>query len=98
MTTSIERAVVFGAGSGVGRATALALARQGARVWAVARTAEHLASLQREAALETIVGDATDPAVVERALSAADPGLVVVSVGTRPRMGPIEDQTWDSFS
>jgi NAD(P)-dependent dehydrogenase (short-subunit alcohol dehydrogenase family) len=42
--------------------------------------------------------DATDPAEVVALLEEADPDLVVVAAGTRPRMGPVEEQTWESFS
>src|SRR5690349_14311217 len=41
-------ALVTGAGRGIGRATALALAREGARVVAVARSADELATLEAE--------------------------------------------------
>jgi NAD(P)-dependent dehydrogenase (short-subunit alcohol dehydrogenase family) len=42
--------------------------------------------------------DATDPAQVAALLDEADPDLVVVAAGARPRMAAIEDQTWESFS
>src|SRR5919197_2068253 len=42
--------------------------------------------------------DATDPAQVASLLAEADPDLVVVAAGTRPRMASIEEQTWESFS
>ena len=42
--------------------------------------------------------DATDPAQVAALLDEADPDLVVVSAGTHPRMAPIDEQTWASFS
>ncbi len=42
--------------------------------------------------------DATDPAQVTALLDEADPDLVVVAAGTRPRMAPIEEHTWESFS
>jgi NAD(P)-dependent dehydrogenase (short-subunit alcohol dehydrogenase family) len=78
---SIERALVIGAGSGVGRATAAALAAAGVQVVA--------AGHER---------DATDPAQVSGLLAEADPDLVVVAAGARPRMAAIEDQSWESFS
>lgn len=78
---SIERALVIGAASGVGRATASALTATGARVVAAGRER-----------------DATDPTQVAALLAEADPDLVVVAAGTRPRMGSIEEQTWESFS
>ena len=78
---SIQRALVIGGASGVGRATAEALTATGADVIASGRER-----------------DATDPAQVEALLAEADPDLVVVAAGTRPRMASIEDQTWESFS
>jgi NAD(P)-dependent dehydrogenase (short-subunit alcohol dehydrogenase family) len=77
----IERALVIGARSGVGQATATALSAAGAQVVA--------AGHER---------DATDPAQVASLLAEADPDLVVVAAGTRPRMVSIEEQSWESFS
>ena len=78
---SIQRALVIGAGSGVGRATADALTAAGAHVVASGRER-----------------DATDPAQVAALLDEADPDLVVVAAGARPRMASIEEQSWESFS
>ena len=78
---SIQRALVIGAGSGVGHATAGALTAAGARVLAAGRER-----------------DATDPAQVAALLAEADPDLVVVTAGARPRMASIEEQSWESFS
>jgi NAD(P)-dependent dehydrogenase (short-subunit alcohol dehydrogenase family) len=78
---SIQRALVIGAGSGVGRATADALTEAGAQVLATASER-----------------DATDPAQVAALLAEADPDLVVVAAGVRPRMAAIEEQSWESFS
>jgi NADP-dependent 3-hydroxy acid dehydrogenase YdfG len=64
---SIERALVIGASSGVGRATAAALARAGADVLAVARRAELLQGLAREhPSLRTAALDLTDGDAVAR--------------------------------
>jgi NAD(P)-dependent dehydrogenase (short-subunit alcohol dehydrogenase family) len=78
---SIQRALVIGARSGVGHATAEALTAAGARVLAAGRER-----------------DATDPAQVAALLAEADPDLVVVAAGARPRMASIEEQSWESFS
>jgi NAD(P)-dependent dehydrogenase (short-subunit alcohol dehydrogenase family) len=78
---SIQRALVIGAGSGVGRATASALTAAGAHVLATGSER-----------------DATDPAQVAALLAEADPDLIVVAAGARPRMASIEEQSWESFS
>jgi NAD(P)-dependent dehydrogenase (short-subunit alcohol dehydrogenase family) len=78
---SIQSALVIGAGSGVGHATAGALTAAGARVLAAGRER-----------------DGTDPAQVAALVAEADPDVVVVAAGTRPRMASIEEQSWESFS
>ncbi|MEV6945391.1 SDR family oxidoreductase [Streptomyces sp. NPDC051172] len=78
---SIRNALVIGAGSGVGRATADALTAAGVEVLATGHER-----------------DATGPAQVAALLDEADPDLVVVTAGTRPRMAPIGEQSWESFS
>lgn len=42
--------------------------------------------------------DAADAEHVEALLEESDPDLVVVAVGATPRMAPIDEQTWESFS
>jgi NAD(P)-dependent dehydrogenase (short-subunit alcohol dehydrogenase family) len=78
---SIQRALVIGAGSGVGKATASAVRAAGVDVVASGRER-----------------DATDPAEASALLAEADPDLVVVAAGARPRMVSIEEQSWESFS
>ncbi len=70
-------AVVTGAGRGIGRATALRLASDGARVMAVARTGDELADLAREAPVQWLAADVTMDA--ERIVSE-----------TRAQLGPID--------
>ncbi|MGO9743191.1 MAG: SDR family NAD(P)-dependent oxidoreductase [Roseiarcus sp.] len=65
-----KSAIVTGAGSGIGRASALLFAREGARVLAVDRSAEGVASTERAARAEglelsTEVADAGDEARVK---------------------------------
>lgn len=78
MTRSLDgqRAVVVGASSGMGRATAVALARAGCRVVAAARREDRLIELQNELSAEGItIGiqptDATDHRQVDRLIHAA---------------------------
>ena len=72
-------ALVTGAGRGIGRATARALAERGARVMAVSRSEDELASLARESAgVEYLVQSV-----------ATEEGCVQIVEETRERLGPV---------
>jgi serine 3-dehydrogenase (NADP+) len=86
MPVKLENQVVLvvGASSGIGRATAVLFAREGARVMAAARRADRLASLKAELAAENIaiqteVADAADAAAMEQ-----------LTERTRKQLGPID--------
>lgn len=93
-------AVVTGASSGIGRALAVALARQGARVGAVARRADLLAGLAEEAraaggTLEVATADVSDRAglaaavrQLEAALGPTD--LLIANAGVSHHTGAEE--------
>lgn len=102
MTKHTGSAIVVGGSSGVGRAAVLGLAAAGWRVWAVGRDRTRLDQLSRGAAgrgeVLTRVFDATDGAAMDRLIDEADPDLVVLSAGARPRLALVEEQTWESFS
>ena len=72
-------AIVTGAGRGIGRATALALASRGARVLGVSRTGGELASLADEAPIEILAESVATEEGCERILAEA-----------RHRLGPVE--------
>jgi 3-hydroxybutyrate dehydrogenase len=76
---------VTGAGRGMGRATALALAERGARVVGVARTESELAELAREAPVEVVAESvATEDGcrrVVEEARRLGPIGILVNNAG-----------------
>lgn len=96
-----KTAIVIGGSSGVGRATVKALVSEGAdRIVAVARGGKALDALRAEMPkpVQTIQADATNPATVQRLLREFRPELVVLAAGVRPRMGALDEQTWETFS
>jgi short-subunit dehydrogenase len=71
-----SRAIVTGASSGIGRALAVELARQGASIVATARREDRLAELAKEitaagGTVATVVGDVTDPVTRFKLVEAA---------------------------
>jgi short-subunit dehydrogenase len=97
-----RRAIVTGASSGIGRALALELARQGVAVVITARREERLrqlaaeiAAAQPRAAVEIVPGDITDPATRQRTLDAAQAKLggldILVNNAGVGAMGPFVD-------
>ncbi len=93
-------AVVTGASRGFGRAIATALAAAGAEVVGVARTASHLNELRDELgeSFTPVVADAADPATASRLIDEYRPRTLVLCAGASPRMSPLQDQTWETFS
>ena len=98
-------ALVIGAGRGLGRASALELARAGARVMFVARTEAEL----QEAVAEVVppapgavarVADATDDAqvaaVIDEAAALGELGVLVTAAGTN-HPGPARDYPLDEW-
>ncbi|XP_074116571.1 L-xylulose reductase isoform X1 [Sminthopsis crassicaudata] len=75
-----RRALVTGAGKGIGRDTAKALLASGAQVVAVSRTQEDLSSLAQECpGIETVCVDLGDWEATERALSNIGPVDLLVN-------------------
>ncbi|GAB1297186.1 L-xylulose reductase [Apodemus speciosus] len=75
-----RRALVTGAGKGIGRSTVLALQAAGAQVVAVSRTREDLDSLVRECpGVEPVCVDLADWEATERALSNVGPVDLLVN-------------------
>ena len=87
MPTSLKDqvALVVGASSGIGRATALLLAREGAKVMASARRQDRLDALKSEAAaegltIETYAADAKSHADLDRLAAATRDALGAVDI------------------
>lgn len=91
--------LVTGAGSGIGRAAALELARRGYRTLATARTDEAAATLADDAAaagvaIETGTFDVTDAGRAKKIVTDLDPYAIVNAAGYT-NMGAVEDVTDD---
>jgi len=95
-----KRALVTAAGAGIGRATALLFAREGARVDATDVDAEALAALAREEPrLETGVLDARDGAAVQAHVAARGPYDVLFNCAGYVHHGTVldaSDADWEA--
>jgi NAD(P)-dependent dehydrogenase (short-subunit alcohol dehydrogenase family) len=91
--------VVVGASRGLGRGIARAFAEAGAPVVAVARTGPALAELAGASAnISPEVADAADPTVASSLLDRYAPQVLILVAGANPVIGPLQDQTWETFS
>ena len=80
-----KRALLTAAGQGIGRATAIAMVREGAHVFATDINGESLADLQREAeglgTIETFTLDVTDNDAVVAGVARAQPDILFNCAG-----------------
>jgi NAD(P)-dependent dehydrogenase (short-subunit alcohol dehydrogenase family) len=90
------RCLVTGCSSGIGRATALALAGAGAHVLATARASDAIAGLA-EQGLDVAELDVTDDAAVRRVVAAAEPLDVIVNNAGYGLDGAIEEVADDEL-
>lgn len=93
-------AIVTGASRGFGRAIATALSAAGAEVIGVARTRSRLDEVRDELgeSFTPVVADAADPETANRLIEDYQPRTLVLCAGAAPRMSPLQDQTWQTFS
>jgi short-subunit dehydrogenase len=88
------RVVVTGASTGIGRATALRLARKGARVWAAARDEQRLKTLAEEhPAIVPVPSDVSDNADRAALVEQSEPVDALVNNAGLGWKGLVEDMT-----
>jgi NAD(P)-dependent dehydrogenase (short-subunit alcohol dehydrogenase family) len=92
-----SRVIVTGGSAGLGLAMVGALAERGADVTAIARDPTKLGAA-RDAGARTIVGDATDAALINSAVADVDPDVLILNAGARLPLVAIDQEDWNSFS
>ena len=93
-----KTAFITAAGQGIGRATAIAFAAEGARVIATDINAAALASLSQEIACSTYVLDVTNAQAVRDVAEAAGPVDVLFNAAGFVHAGSLLDCTEDEWS
>jgi len=92
-----RRALITGAGKGIGRATAIRLAREGAVVVAVGRGASDLASLRTETDCEVLVIDLRDAEAIRLAVRGIEPVDLLVNCAGIVILQSLLDTTEEAF-
>jgi NAD(P)-dependent dehydrogenase (short-subunit alcohol dehydrogenase family) len=93
-----KRAVVTGGSRGLGLGLVEALVDRGAKVTVVARDTDKLATLRDRLGVATIAGDITDADLARRVLGDVQPMILALNAGAIPRMGPIDELSWEDFT
>jgi L-xylulose reductase len=97
MDFSGKRVIVTGAGKGIGRATALMLARRGATVIAVTRSVADLEALAGEIACKTIAVDLADADATREAARKALPADLLVNCAGTTELESFLDVSVENF-
>ena len=98
MSLEDKNIVVTGGSRGLGLGLVEALIAQGATVTVVARDAEALQSVRTRLGVVTISADVTDEIAANRILSEVRPDILVLNAGAKPRMGRLDQVSWEDFS
>ena len=90
--------MVTGGSRGLGLGLVEALVDEGAKVVVVARGQEALANVQNRLGVDAIQADVIDREAARRILSDVRPDILVLNAGATPRMGRIDEISWEDFS
>ena len=98
MNLKDKKVVVTGGSRGLGLGLVEACVEHGAKVTVVARDADALASVRTRLGVTTISADVTDEAAAHRILSEVQPDILALNAGAKPRMGRLDQLSWEDFS
>jgi NAD(P)-dependent dehydrogenase (short-subunit alcohol dehydrogenase family) len=98
MSLQDKHVVVTGGSRGLGLGLVEALVAHGARVTVVARDADALKSVRTRLGVATIAADVTDKTAGQRILAEARPDVLVLNAGGKPRMGRLDQVSWEDFT
>lgn len=90
--------IVTGGSRGLGLGLVEALVAHGANVTVVARGVEALKAVGARLGVATISADVTDKAAAHRILDEVRPDVLVLNAGATPRMGRLDQLSWEDFS
>jgi NAD(P)-dependent dehydrogenase (short-subunit alcohol dehydrogenase family) len=93
-----QRAVVTGGSRGLGLGLVEALVDRGVQVIVVARDEKSLTAVRERLGVHTISADITDASVAQRVLKEVRPAILALNAGAVPRMGALDEQTWENFT
>ena len=91
------KVIVTGGSSGIGLEMARALVQRGAEVTVIARDSIKLCDAH-DVGARSIAGDATDAAVIDRAITDVAPDVLILNAGAHLHPALIDEQDWESFS
>jgi len=98
MSLKDKSAVVTGGSRGLGLGLVEALVAEGARVTVVARRTDSLEAVKARLGVATISTDVTDRDAANRILSDIQPDILALNAGVTPRMGRLDQLSWEEFS
>jgi NAD(P)-dependent dehydrogenase (short-subunit alcohol dehydrogenase family) len=98
MTLANKTILVTGGSRGLGLGIVEVLAEQGARLIVVARDRAALAAVENRFGVATISADISEAGAASRILAEARPDILVLNAGATPRMGRLDQLSWEDFS
>src|SRR5215813_3506288 len=98
MSLKDKTTIVTGGSRGLGLGVVEALVDQGAKVTVVARDPATLATVAQRLGVAAIPADVTDKGAAQRILADVRPEVLVLNAGTPPRMGRLDQLSWEDFS